>query len=51
MLLSRTRPHIYIIEVNVTTFSSAWVFDTACGTHIINNVQGQKNLAKGEDTL
>lgn len=46
--------YIYVLEVNMITSPSAWVFDAACGTHIIKNVQELKNnrkLAKGEGTL
>ena len=44
---------IYVIEVNLTS-TSLWVFDTGCGSHIVNDVQGLKRsrkLAKGEVEL
>ncbi|XP_056690046.1 uncharacterized protein [Spinacia oleracea] len=44
---------INVIEVNLATTTS-WVFDTACGSHIIGNVQGLKrsrSLSKGEVDL
>ncbi|XP_056690010.1 uncharacterized protein [Spinacia oleracea] len=44
---------INVIEVNLATTTS-WVFDTACGSHIIGNVQGLKrsrSLGKGEVDL
>jgi hypothetical protein len=38
---------IYVIEVNVTTYSSnSWVLDTGCGAHICTNMQG---LSKSKD--
>ena len=36
---------IFVIEVNFST-SSTWVFDTGCGSHICNNVQGLKKSRK-----
>ncbi|XP_010694603.2 uncharacterized protein LOC104907373 [Beta vulgaris subsp. vulgaris] len=41
---------MYVIEVNLAT-SASWVFDTACGSHIICNMQGLKRsriLGKGK---
>ena len=44
---------IYVIEINLTCIS-LWVFDTGCGSHIVNDVQGLKRsrkLAKAEVEL
>ncbi|XP_071704731.1 uncharacterized protein [Rutidosis leptorrhynchoides] len=36
---------IYMIELFVFS-SNSWVFDTGCGTHICNNVQGLRKIKK-----
>ena len=44
---------MYVIDVNLAT-SISWVFDTACSSHIICNMQGLKRsrtLGKGEIDL
>ena len=44
---------IFIIEINLTS-SFLWVFDTDCGSHIVNDVQGlrrSRRMAKGEVEL
>ncbi|KAL0439194.1 UNVERIFIED_CONTAM: Retrovirus-related Pol polyprotein from transposon TNT 1-94 [Sesamum latifolium] len=44
---------IYVIEINITSFSS-WVLDTGCVSHICSNVQGlrrTRELEKGEVDL
>ena len=44
---------IFVIEVNVS-YSSSWVLDTGCGSHICTNVQGlrrTRRLAEGEIDL
>ncbi|XP_021747646.1 uncharacterized protein LOC110713509 [Chenopodium quinoa] len=44
---------VFVVEINLTS-TSTWVFDTGCGAHIVNNMQGlreSKKLVKGEVTL
>ena len=47
--------YMYMIEMGIFTFSSnTWVFDTGCGTHICNSLQGfrkSKQLKAGEMVL
>ncbi|CAN0875011.1 Retrovirus-related Pol polyprotein from transposon TNT 1-94 [Linum grandiflorum] len=48
-----TAKGIYVIDM-LSTHSTSWVFDTACGSHITTNMQGLKRsriLAKGEMDL
>ena len=52
--LSKSRssgePGIYVIEVNMFTSSTSWVFDTGCGSHICADIQGLQDsrmLPKG----
>ena len=47
--------YIFMIEMGIFTFSSnTWVFDTGCGTHICNSLQGfrrSKQLKAGDMVL
>ncbi|CAN1240192.1 hypothetical protein LINGRAPRIM_LOCUS2638 [Linum grandiflorum] len=36
-----TAKGIYVIDM-LSTHSTSWVFDTACGSHITTNMQGLK---------
>ena len=45
--------HIHMIDINCTS-QSVWVFDTGCGSHLCNHLQGLRAvrpLAKGEVDL
>ena len=45
---------VYVIEVNTVSHDNLWVLDSACGSHICNDMQGLRSsmkLAKGEFDL
>ncbi|KAJ8761575.1 hypothetical protein K2173_004351 [Erythroxylum novogranatense] len=49
-----TTSGMYVIEVNTVSDHNIWVFDTSCGSHICNDMQGlrdSRQLMKGEVDL
>jgi hypothetical protein len=52
---SGSAPGTFVIEINMSTSGTkSWIFDTGCGTHICNNLQGlqiSRRVVSGEVDL